>query len=248
MKTSNKILFGGLGLVLLFGIAMAGFTRSTSIVYSVEECSKLPVMKKELDLTFESISAKQQIEVTLRQGDFKILMEGPEGIAPFLDHHVEDGTLKLNIENGAKIRCPVKFTIQCPSLKQVSVSNGASVISDGQFDSPNLTLKAQNGSWIDMDVRSDEVNVSTQNGANLTLTGEIKYLDAKGVNSSNITAKDADVSKAAIQLSNSAAATIHADTISQANLVNSSLLKYIGDAHLEDVKSVNSSSIERVDN
>ena len=253
MKTSNKVLFGGLGIVLLLGIALAGITRSNSVVYSPEECDKLPSIKKELDFKFESISATQNIELTLKQGEFKVSYTAPEKLAPYINHYVEAGELKLELEKsylkkGDFVPCRVQFTIQCPDLKQVSVSNGASLIANGVFDTPNLNLRAQNGSWIEMNVQSDEVNVTAQNGANVTLSGEIKYLDAKGVNSSNITAKDADVNKTAIKLSNSAAATIHADTIVRADLVNSSLLKYVGATHLEDVKTVNSSSIERVDN
>ena len=248
MKTSNKVLFGGLGLVVLFGVILAGFTRSTSIVYSPEKCSKLPIMKKDLDLTFESISATQNIEVTLSQGDFKVSLECAEKQEPYLNHYVEDGVLKLDIENGDFVPCPIKFTIQCPDLKEVYMANGASLIAKNAFTAPDLDIRIQNGSWIEMDVQSDEVNVTAQNGANVTLSGEIKYLDAKGVNSSNITAKDADISKASIKLSNSAVATIHADTIAQADLVNSSLLRYVGATQLEDVKTVNSSSIERVDN
>ena len=248
MKTSNKVLFGGLGLVLFFGIALAGITRSTSTIYSKEECSKLPTIKKELDLTFESISATQNIKVVLRQGEFKVSMEAAEKLEPFINHYVEDGTLILDVENGADIPCPVVFTIQCPTLKMVSMSNGAGLLVESLFDTPNLNLRAQNGAWIDMNVKSDEVALSAQNGANITLNGEIKYLNANAVNSSNITTKDANISKTAIKLSNSAAATIHTDTISQANLVNSSLLRYVGVTQLEDVRTVNSSSIERVDN
>jgi hypothetical protein len=247
MKTSTKILFGGLGLILLCGVLLAGITRATSTVYTAEECSKLPAIKKDLNFTFESISASQYIDVVLRQGDFEVSMECAEKLEPYLNHYVEDGILKLYVEDGADISCRVKFTIQCPTLNKISVSNGASVISDEVFDSPSLNLQIQNGALMIMDLRSDKVKVNAANGANVTLTGDIKSLNVEGANSSNITTKDAAVDITAIKLSNSAAATIHTDTITKANLTNSSLLRYVGTTQIENVNTNNSSSIERVE-
>lgn len=113
----------------------------------------------------------------------------------------------------------------------------------GQFTTSDISLVSQNGSHINLDLMSDNVDAKAQNGASISLEGGVKYLKAYAANSAFFNATNAEINTTDINLANSASAIMNVDTIKNAKLVNSSNLKYVGQTHLENVETLNSSSI-----
>ena len=55
MKTSNKVLFGGLATILLVAVAIMAIGRSKMRFWTMEECNKLPRLSKSLNLEFNEV-------------------------------------------------------------------------------------------------------------------------------------------------------------------------------------------------
>lgn len=246
MKTSNKILFGGLAIVFFTSIALAAFTRTR--LTPPKPCEELAHTSKTVDLIFDKVSIGDNIHVTLLQGDFKVQIESLEKAMPYVNHHVEEGVLKLYLEDNHSSPCPIEVALSCPQLSSVQVVNGSSIVGKENFSTPQMEIQAMNGSLVRLKLTSASVTASATNSADIELSGEINKLDISAHNSSRIRASNALVNTAKVKLINSASAQINADTISSAKLMNSSSLSYIGDAVIvANVESANSSSITKLE-
>ena len=246
MKTSNKVLFGGLGLVFLIGIIAAGITRSSAKIYSKEACGEMSRSTKNLQLEFNKIEISQNINTTLIQGNFAVQIDATDEVMPNLNHHVENGVLKIYLDDGNYIPCPVNVVLTCPQLDGMIISNGSSIVTKGAFKTPNIEVSAMNGSQVELELESDFLKTKAQNSADVRIKGLISKMDVTAHNSARVQAPNAKVNNAIIRLTNSSSAMIFADTISEANLTNSASLKYVGDAQLGNIQTNNSSSIRKI--
>ncbi len=246
MKNSNKVLFGGIGLILLISVISIALTRVNTKVWSPEECDAAERKTKTLELAFDHIDVMQNIEVTLAQGEYKVEIDATAALMSQVMHPLEGNTLKLYIEDGGYDPCPVKVKITAPDLKGIYASNGASILCVDNFSASKLTARCVNGSSMDLHLTSNIVHVTAQNSANVNMKGKIKKLNATAQNSAQIKAIDAEVGSASFTLMNSAFASVHSDTITSAHLVNSASLHYFGEPILQDIQSQNSSSVNQV--
>ena len=247
MKNSNKILFGGLGLVVLLGLLAAGYTRANTKIWSPEACGEMPRTIKNVQLQFDKVEISHGINVTLTQGEFNLELEATKEVMPYVNHHVENGMLKLYLENGEYLPCPVNVKMRCPELSSLSVSSGSTVTGEGRFETSSLAIKTMNGSSANLNLVCDKVNVYSTNSSDLQLSGTISELDITALNSVRIQAPYARVNAATVVLKNSSSAMIYADSIPSVSLTNSSSLQYIGQAVVGKTSTQNSSSIERIE-
>lgn len=245
MKTSNKLLFGGLAIVFITSVSLAAITRSKLSTPAV--CAELPRTSKTVDLAFDKVSIAQNIHVTLQQGDFNVQIESTRKAMSYINHHVEDGLLKLYLEDNHSSSCPVEVVLTCPTLSRVDAANGSSIEGEENFITPAMDIRAINGSRVSLVLTSTNVSASATNSASIELKGEINNLDISALNSARIQASDVHANTAKVRLTNSASAQVHADTIKSAKLMNNSALDYIGKAILVDVQNQNSSSLRKIE-
>lgn len=249
MKTSNKILFGGLATILLTSIAVMVIGRSNMRFWTKEECHKLPRTSKTVKLEFNKVNIGHSVEAVLKQGDFQVEIDASESAMPFVNHHVENGVLHLNLENAIITQaepCTFKAVITAPSLDKIFIANGSQMTNKEIFEAPNLEIEAVNGSWVDMIVNVENLKTSASNSAEISIEGDVKNLDISARNSAQIQLPKVNVSTANIYLANSSFAKIQADSITKAVVQNSSTLNYIGEAVLGSITSQNSSAINKV--
>ncbi len=246
MKTSNKILLGGLAFLLIAGIALAAFTRSQTVFLTDGDCNELPRKKSQLDFTFDGIEASSNIRVTVLKGDFSVEVESTEEVVPFLNHHVDDGILRLGFDRGEYTPCPVNYTLRCPSLKSVTASSGARVIAEGQFSTPSIKLNTNSAGRIEIDVVSDNVEARATSAGSIKMSGDINSLVLNASSSGSLDATGAEIDKSTFRMSSAASATVKTDTILKANLSSSASLRYIGSAQMMDISTNSAGSIKRV--
>ncbi len=248
MKTSNKILFGGLAFILASSIFVMAAFRSTATFWSLEECNELTRKSKTLNLEFEEVEIGHNIKATLAQGDFKVEIDAVEEIMNHLNHHVENGVLFLNLGDNVKdmVPCPTNVTITCPQLNRIKIANGSQIRNSEIFETPNLDIRAVNGSQVELSLEAESLKASASNSSNIEIAGELGQIDLSAKNSSHIQLTDALGRTAKVYLANSSTAMINVDTISNADLGNSSNLIYAGETVLGKMNNRNSSSFKQV--
>lgn len=249
MKTSNKVLFGGLATILLMSIVVMLVGRSNLKMWSIEECNTLPRTSKTVQLEFREVNIGHSVEAVLQQGAFKVEIEASESAMPHINHHVENGVLHLNLEDVTVTQvepCPFKVVITAPDLDKIFISSGSQMTNAGIFETPKLEIEAVNGSWVDMNVKVADLKTYASNAAKISIEGEASSLDLSAKNSAQIQLPNVKVGTAFVYLANSSSAKINADTISSAVVQNSSTLNYIDEAVLVKTMNQNSSAINKV--
>ena len=249
MKTSNKVLFGGLATILLVAVAIMAIGRSKMRFWTMEECNKLPRLSKSLNLEFNEVHIGNSVEATLKQGDFAIEIDATETAMPHINHHVEHGVLFLNLEEVSLEKvapCPFKVVISAPHLDKISITKGAELRNTETYKTDSLDINAVQGSAVYLSIDVEHLNASASHSAKIEIAGEVRNLTGWGSNSAELQLPFAHVGSVKMSLTNSATAIIDADTIVFANLMNSSELRYIGEAVLEEIDVKNSSSMQKV--
>ena len=250
MKTSNKVLFGGLATILLVAILIMIIGRSNMRFWTKEECSKLPQTSKMLQLEFNEVNIGHSVEATLVQGDFKVEIEASESAMPFVNHHVENGVLHLNLEDVTLTQvepCPFKVVITAPDLDNIFIANGSQMTNTGIFETAKLKIEAVNGSWVDMTVKVADLKTYASNASEISIEGEVNSLSLRAKNSAQIQLPNVNVRTADVHLENSSYVKLRADSISNAVLQNSSTLNYIGETVLGNISNQNSSAVNKVE-
>lgn len=142
--------------VALFALLLAGWAYAQNPI-SVGDFSKLEV--------FDRISAvlipsdKNALEITGHKAEFVRYVNRSGNLR-----------IKMNIENtldGKDVIVKVYFK----SLNSVFSNTGTIITSEGLVQAPSLTLRANQGSEIRLDVKTDVLNVKTNGGGKVVLTG-----------------------------------------------------------------------------
>lgn len=249
MKTSNKVLFGGLATILLVAISLMAIGRSNMRFYTKAECNKLPRTTKSLQLEFTAVDISHSVEAILKQGDFNVEIDATESAMPYVNHHVENGILKLYLEDVSTKEvepCPFNVVITAPQLDKIYISHGSQITNEGVFETPNLEIVASHGCLVDLSVKTNNLKTIARHSANIELAGEANSLDASASHSAQIQLPFAKVKTAKVDLSHSSTAMIHADTITNAYMVHSSMLNYIGEAVIGNIDAQHSSGIKKL--
>jgi hypothetical protein len=249
MKTSNKVLFGGLATILLVAISLMAIGRSNMKLITRSDCNKLPRTTKTLQLEFTAVDISHNVEAVLKQGDFKVEIDATESALPHINHHVENGVLKLYLENLSSTdveACPFNVVLTAPKLDKIYIAHGSQITNSGTFETPNLEIEASHGSLVDLTLKTGNLKTNARHSANIEISGEANSLDASASHSSQIQLPNAQINTAQVDLSHSSMVMIHADTISNAYLAHSSMLNYIGETVIGNIDARHSSGIKKL--
>ncbi len=249
MKTSTKVLFGGLATILFVAITVMAIGRANMKLITRADCNELPRTTKSLQFEFSAIDISHNVEAILQQGDFKVEIDAVEAAMPHINHHVENGVLKLYLENNMThegVGCPINVVITAPLLDAIYLSHGSKITNSERYETPNLEIEAAHGCLVDLTVKTGNLKTTASHSATIAIAGEVNNLDAAASHSSQIQLPKAQIKMASVDLSHSSTATIKADTISHAYMAHSSMLHYIGDAVIGSIDAQHSSGIKKV--
>ncbi len=127
---------------------------------------------------------------------------------------IKNGVLQLSINrrnggNWGRNR-HVKAYLSFRQLKSLDASSGAEVSSQGPLSFGNLSLGASSGADVNLDIKTDDLNVDVSSGADATLRGSARMLSVRVSGGAELDAVKLTTETCNAQASGGADATVYA--------------------------------------
>ena len=199
---------------------------------------------------FVNIDVSDHISVYIVQGTFSALtVEADNNLFPYIKTEVENNTLKIFVPDSIHI---VKFTfmnvlIRLPEIHTLTAQQHSLINAVPQlWKSKAISLFASSGSKIHLATTATHLKVSAKTAATIELKGNCEQLEATLNNDSHLYARNLQVQKAALTLSNNSTADINVQQELQYDVKENSRLLYKGRPKLiASQSSPNSKVIQR---
>jgi hypothetical protein len=156
----------------------------------------------------------------------------------------KNGLLKI------RLRTPRSFngydtyvSLYYKTLHLIDVNEGSYVFSEGKIDAVDLEVKAQEGSEIELDIKSKRLNVRSVSGSEVRIKGSADNQDVV-VNSGGVyKAKDCETSQTKVSVNAGGSAKVFATDVAKATVKAGGTIRIYGNPKLADTKEVFGGSI-----
>ena len=130
MKTSNKILLGGLAFIILSLLSLMIAARVSIIpVERIEGNGQMKTKTRDVG-AFNSIEVNtSNFDIYLADGPSKVEVTGDENLLGYLETHVENGLLKIERTENKKInsRNRLAITISVGQIKEITLNSSCNI-------------------------------------------------------------------------------------------------------------------------
>lgn len=121
---------------------------------------------------FEQISASRGVKVVVadRAGDIEVRAD--DNLIPYITVELEDGELRISVEEGIQIRSKKELVVTVPfdeHLCRLDASSAAKILVDKQMTGDRVELEASSAGAIRADVRAGRCEVDLSSSATLAL-------------------------------------------------------------------------------
>lgn len=156
----------------------------------------------------------------------------------------KNGLLKI------RLRTPRSFngydtyvSLYYKTLHLIDANEGSYVFSEEKIDAVDLEVKAQEGSEIELDIKSKRLNVRSVSGSEVRIKGSADNQDVV-VNSGGVyKAKDCETSQTKVSVSAGGSAKVFATDVAKATVKAGGTIRIYGNPKLADTKEVLGGSI-----
>ena len=189
MKTSTKILLGGLGatllLILSFLILIKSYINieidpgSKHLKRGLSESGIQTEQNREV-AHFEAIDAKYGIKLHLKQDTFQqVKIVADENIIDEIQTTVEDCTLVISPTMQLKNIKHKDVYITFDTLNSIKISNGIKITCESLIVTGHLALNISNGCEANLNVSTDSLSVELMAGCAANIKGDANALSLK---------------------------------------------------------------------
>src|SRR5690606_10604745 len=113
------------------------------------------------------------LDVIIEQTDkTSVIVEADENLQQHITTVVENGVLKISSDSNIFNSESLKVTVQMPVISGLETASGASLSSANTLKSDGITVKASNGSEIEISVEADKVICETERGSHININGK----------------------------------------------------------------------------
>lgn len=145
--------------------------------------------------TFDRIRVSSAIDVTVRQGDFNVVVDLPPGETKYLRLSTENNTLVVRLERPAgdwlssgQRRSP-RLTITMPSLRGITLSGASDGNVSGFTNVQNLDIQLSGASDLVMrNIEAEKISLKASGASDTRLEGRTRRLEAEISGSSDLSA------------------------------------------------------------
>jgi len=140
---------------------------------------------------FDGIKASRGINVYITQGnEIKVVVRADDNLLDAIETEVNGDV--LIVRSTAMIRNAESFKVfvTVPELELIQASSGSNVFSETTIRSNNLELSSSSGANLTLDLDAEDVPASASSGANIMLDGLAGDFEAKVSSGANIKASD----------------------------------------------------------
>jgi hypothetical protein len=151
----------------------------------------------------------------------------------------KNGLLKI------RLRTPRSFngydtyvSLYYKTLHLIDANEGSYVFSEEKINAVDLEIKAQEGSEIELDIKSKRLNVRSVSGSEVRIKGSVENQDVV-VNSGGVyKAKDCETSQTKVSVSAGGSAKVYASDVAKATVKAGGTIRIYGNPKLADTKEV----------
>lgn len=140
-------------------------------VHSITGSGNVTTETRELSGEFTHIEAEKGLEVVVEQSPTAaVIVEADDNLQSHIITKVENGVLKINSDYNSYLNVKSKkVTVKMPVIEGIETGTGVSLTSGNILKSDEMTIKANSGSSIEIDVESDKVIIESSSGSQITL-------------------------------------------------------------------------------
>ena len=241
MKTSNKLLAGAVGLIILSGLFGMISLRNSLVPRGIGHGANLimgegEIAKKEFKVaTFSKFRATEGIEFTLAEGPEMVEVETQSNLLEYFEPSVEDNTLSINIKEGYSLHpsTTLKIKVGYNTLHKISSINSASVIGADTLKGASISLNAAAGGNITLMTKVQNLDVNSGSGGNINLSGSSDFINANSNSGANIHATDLISQRGDVRTNSGARIKVHVTEFLKANASSGGSIEYRGQPRLE---------------
>ena len=161
---------------------------------------------------FTKIDANRGLNVTLEQADrCAVEVEADDNLQSHITTTVENGTLKITVDEDIDEATAKNVHVKMPSLTEVQTSSGASLETHGTYKGvgSSITVKAGSGSQAKLDLEFDTITSVSSSGSAIHLSGKALKLTTDSGEGSTIDAQDLLVNEVTAEASSGSRTEIH---------------------------------------
>lgn len=151
---------------------------------------------------FDAIKASRGINVYITQAsEQKVLVRADENLLDAIETEVHDGVLIVRSTAIIQRSESFKVFVSVPDLELIHASSGSNVYSETKIKSNNLDLSTSSGANITLDIEAGELSGSASSGANIRLSGSAEDIEANVSSGANIKAEELKTQNAKLEAS-----------------------------------------------
>lgn len=182
---------------LLLVLIAFGITFSTQAQEELSETRSLD--------NFNKLIATNGINVLIRKGnEEKAEVRISNGLLSDVVTEVSNGTLKVKMRPQINKELSVLVIVHYKSLKEMTISKGASLETKTIILSDKLEISAKTGGSIKAEVECSNINITATGGAQISLYGWAERFEGKANTKAKIQAKTLNADRAIIKVSSGA--------------------------------------------
>ena len=185
MKTSNKLLFGALIVVLIFITITISMSKHFS--GTISSSKKETVVRT--TTSFQNVEVEGNILVYIHQSNkYSVSVKAPTSIISQIITDVENDKLHIYSKRQNNIDTII-VEIYATNLSGISASAGANIFIPDHFKTDTFTCNSSSGSFVKCSINSKKLVCNATSGAEINLDGQVNYLEISASSGAEINAK-----------------------------------------------------------
>ncbi|MEL6923298.1 MAG: head GIN domain-containing protein [Bacteroidota bacterium] len=249
MKTSNILLTGFAGSVLLAGLALLLFVRANLVPrHTIQPSGDVITTTRDV-APFTDLNIKGRYHVELSKTAQGLTIEGDKSFVDKMIIEENNGQLsiKTNREHDYDEKHIVKLTLGYDQLQRINNSTTGYVYSKEVLTGDRLDLRVNGAASTELELDVAELNIDVNGAGQAILKGKANQLEAEIGGASHLRAGELIATHADVQTNGASHARVNATSSISLEADGASDLRYSGAAEVRSISNSGSSRIRKVD-
>ncbi len=232
MKTSNKIFFGTIGLILLCVLTFMVTLRATMVQKEIINGNE-NMNNKEIPLTdYQHLSFGDNFEVELIKGAPSLKITAEENILEHIKVVQDKDGLRIEHDNTYHLRTTRRplLQISLPTFESIAIDGSVDIYSDSTFIFEKLSIAITGSGNVRLDnITAKTVETSLNGAADIELSGTTNFVSYSCYGSGNFFAKNLVAENGKVEIYGAGDAEVHTNTQINAKIFGAGNIRYKGD-------------------
>lgn len=179
---------------------------------------------------FSAITVDSGIEVEVTQDEnASVVVEADDNVQKHITTTVENGVLHISTDRKGFINVEsMKVIVVMPKVTKLETSGGSSLSSKGAIISEDLSVRAESGSSVTLDVEADNLICETESGSTTNIRGKALLAETSSSSGSTLDASDLLANEVRAQAAGGSSLDVRAIVKLEAKASSGSSIDYHG--------------------